>query len=261
MDRRPVALVTGASSGLGECFARALAARGHDLVLVARNRASLERLALELDQAHHAASEVLAADLSDPDQLGTVEARIGQGAPLDVVVNGAGFGFYGAFVDQPLEGEVGQVKVNALALLVLSHAALRTMAPRGAGGLLNVASIAGFAPTPRSATYSATKAFVISLTESLHDEMAPLGVHVTVLCPGFTRTNFQQRAGVATSGVPGFAWSEPGPVVDRALTALERNHALCVPGLVNKVTAIAPRLGPRAITRRVAAQVMRRVEG
>ena len=141
-------------------------------------------------------------------------AASAKGAPLDVVVNGAGFGFYGAFVDQPLEGEVGQVKVNALALLTLSHAALRSMVPRGTGGLLNVASIAGFAPTPRSATYSATKAFVIYLTEALHDEVAPLGVHVTALCPGFTRTNFQQRAGVATSGVPGFAWSEPGPVVE-----------------------------------------------
>ncbi|HUY22781.1 MAG TPA: SDR family oxidoreductase [Acidimicrobiales bacterium] len=257
---RPTALVTGASSGLGECFARTLAATGYDLVLVARGRSSLERLGLELEQQHGTASEVMAADLADAAQLDGVAERLRTGDPVDVVVNNAGFGHYGRFVDLAVDGEAGQVTVNALAVLVLSHAALGAMVRRGSGSLLNVASIAGFAPTPHSATYSATKSFVIFLSEALHDEVAPRGVHVTVLCPGFTRTDFQQRAGVRTDRLPSFAWSDAQSVVDHGLAALERNQAVCVPGALNKITAASPRFAPRGLVRRISAQVMRRME-
>jgi short-subunit dehydrogenase len=260
MTDRPIALVTGASTGLGEQFARALAASGHDLVLVARTGPALEALAAELDKEHGATSEVLMADLADATQLATVAARIADGAPVDTVINNAGFGHYGAFADLPLEGEVGQVRVNVVALVTLSHAALRVMVARRSGKLLNVSSIGAFAPAPGGATYSATKAFVLSFTEALHDEVAPSGVHVTALCPGFTRTEFQQRAGVKSSGVPSMAWSEAGDVVAAGLAALDANHAVCVPGLVNKFVAVSPRFGPRGLTRRISAGVMKRLE-
>ena len=257
---RPIALVTGASSGLGEAFARALAASGHDLVLVARTGSALEELAADLEKGHRAKAEVLVADLAAPDGVGAVETRIVKGAAVDTVVNCAGFGHYGPFVERPLGEEQGQVLVNVLALVTLSHAALRTMVPRRAGALLNVASVAGFAPTPGGATYSATKAFVLSFTEALHDEVAAAGVHVSVVCPGFTRTDFQRRAGVAASGIPAAAWSEPARVVEAALGALARNRAVCVPGIVNTVAAAAPRFGPRGLVRRISSAVMQRVE-
>ena len=261
MTDRPVALVTGASSGLGECFARALAASGHDLVLVARNGPALETLGAELSAAQGAGAEVLVADLATQAGRGAVADRIGAAGGVDTVVNNAGFGHYGPFHRLPLAGEVDQVEVNVVALLVLSHAALSVMVRRGSGRLLNVSSVGAFAPAPGGATYSATKAFVLSFTEALHHEAAPAGVHVTALCPGFTRTDFQQRAGVDSGGLPAPAWSEPAAVVAAGLAALERNRAVCVPGALNKVAAVSPRLGPRGLTRRISAGVMRRIEG
>ena len=260
MTNKPIALVTGASSGLGENFARALAASGHDLVLVARTGPALEKLAGELEQSHGAKCEVLVADLADADQRATVAARITDGAVVDTVINNAGFGHYGAFRGLPLTGEVGQIEVNILALVTLSHAALGVMVPRRSGKLLNVSSIGAFAPAPGGATYSATKAFVLSFTEALHDEVMKDGVHVTALCPGFTRTDFQQRAGVKTSGVPNAAWSDAASVVAAGLAALDRNQAVCVPGVLNKFVAVSPRFGPRGLTRRISAGVMKRLD-
>jgi hypothetical protein len=260
VTNRPIALVTGASSGLGDAFARALAASGHDLVLVARTGPALEKLAAELDHDHGATSEVLVADLADSSELSSVAARIAGDPAVGTVINNAGFGHYGPFRELHLDGEVGQVQVNILALLTLSHAALGAMVPRREGKLLNVASIAAFTPAPGGATYSATKAFVLSFTEALHDEVAASGVHVTVLCPGFTRTDFQQRAGVKSSGVPALAWSDATTVVSAGLAALDRNHAVCVPGVVNKLAAVSPRFGPRSMARRITAGVMKRLE-
>jgi len=260
MTNRPIALVTGASSGLGAEFARALAAAGHDLVLVARTGPALDKLAAELAQSHGAQCEVLVADLADVAQRATVVGRIADGAPLDTVVNNAGFGHYGPFHQLPLAGEVGQIEVNIVALVTLSHAALGVMVPRRSGKLLNVSSIGAFAPAPGGATYSATKAFVLSFTEALHHEVAGSGVHVTALCPGFTRTDFQQRAGVPTTGLPAAAWADAGTVVRAGLAALDHNQAVCVPGLLNKFVAVSPRFGPRSLTRRISAGVMGRLE-
>jgi short-subunit dehydrogenase len=260
MTKRPIALVTGASSGLGEGFARALAATGHDLVLVARTGSALEKLAADLAQSHGTQSEVVVADLADVAQRATVVGRIADGAPLDTVINNAGFGHYGSFYQLPLAGEVGQIEVNVVALVTLSHAALGVMVPRRSGKLLNVSSIGAFAPAPGGATYSATKAFVLSFTEALHDEVAKAGVHVTALCPGFTRTDFQQRAGVKTTGLPDAAWADAATVVQAGLVALDHNHAVCVPGVINKFVAVSPRFGPRGLTRRISARVMERLE-
>ena len=195
------ALVTGASSGLGTCFARQLAAAGNDLVLVARTTGALERLAGELRAAHGTDAEVLPADLGDRAQLAAVADRIGAG-DVDTVVNNAGFGFYGPVAGHDLDQELGMVDVDVAAVVALSHAAARVMVPRRRGALLNVSSVASFAPTPESATYSAAKSFVLFFTEALHDELAPDGVHVSVLCPGFTRTNFQANAGISGKGLP-----------------------------------------------------------
>jgi short-subunit dehydrogenase len=189
-----------------------------------------------------------------------VATRIATGPAVDTVINNAGFGHYGAFAELPLTGEVGQIEVNILALVTLSHAALGVMVPRGSGKLLNVSSIGAFAPAPGGATYSATKAFVLSFTEALHEEVAKAGVHVTALCPGFTRTDFQQRAGVKSSGVPNAAWSDATEVVADGLAALDRNQAVCVPGVINKVVAVSPRFGPRGLTRRISAGVMKRLD-
>jgi uncharacterized protein len=260
MTNRPIALVTGASSGLGADFARALAAAGHDLVLVARTGSALEALASELEQKHGVQSEVMAADLADGTQLSSVAARLADGAPVDTVINNAGFGHYGAFTDLPLTGEVGQIEVNIIALVTLSHAALGVMVPRGSGKLLNVSSIGAFAPAPGGATYSATKAFVLSFTEALHDEVKAQGVHVTALCPGFTRTEFQQRAGVKTTGLPSAAWADAADVVAAGLVALDRNQAVCVPGVINKFVAVSPRFGPRGLVRGISAGVMKRLD-
>lgn len=256
---RPTALVTGASSGLGECFARQLAADGHDLVLVARNQAALERLALELEAAHGTTAEVLVADLGDRAQLQRVVARITDGRPVDTLVNNAGFGFYGPVTTHRPEQELGMVDVDVAAVVALTHAALSGMVPRRSGRILNVASVAAFAATPESATYSAAKAFVLMFTEAVHDEVAASGVHVSVLCPGFTRTRFQANAGIEAKGLPGFVWSEADAVVRAGLEALGRNQAVCVPGMVNKLAALSPRLATRPLTRRFAALVMRRL--
>lgn len=258
-SRRPTALVTGASSGLGVSFARQLAADGNDLVLVARNRTALEQLAKELEADHGAACEVLVADLADRAELGAVVDRIDAGAPIDTVVNNAGFGFYGPVVTHGAEQELGMVDVDVAAVVALSHAALRVMVLRRSGRLLNVASVAAFAATPNSATYSAAKGFVLMFSEAVHDEVAKSGVHVTVVCPGFTRTNFQANAGLEAKGLPSFAWSDPDSVVREALTALARNQAVCVPGAVNKLTAVSPRFAPRPVVRRIAGSVMKRL--
>lgn len=256
---RPVALVTGASAGLGEAFARQLAAGGRDLVVVARGRGRLERLALELEQAHGTRTEVVVADLEDPAGVTAVADRIRRGDPVETVVNNAGYGTYGPLWAADVDGELGQVRLNVAAVVALSHAALSVMVPRGSGRLLNVSSTAGFSPGPGSATYAATKAFVTSFTEALHREVAGTGVHVTALCPGFTHTDFQARARVDTGRLPRFVWAEAGPVVAAGLAALDANRALCVPGWVNKVAAFAPRLAPRRAVRATSAQLVGRM--
>lgn len=251
------ALVTGASSGLGVSFAQQLAAAGHDLVLVARGAPAMERLATKLSGDHGVQVEVLPADLADRAQLSKVAERIGAG-DLDTVVNNAGFGFYGPVTEHTVEQELGMVDVDIAAVVALTLAAAKVMVPRGSGSILNVASVAAFATTPESATYSAAKSFVLMFTEALHHEVLPSGVHVSVLCPGFTRTNFQANAGLEPK-LPAFVWGEADDVVRQGLAALGRNQAVCVPGILNKVMAASPRFGPRPLVRRLSRQVMKRL--
>jgi hypothetical protein len=257
---RPVALVTGASSGIGEQLARRLAERGHDLVLVARDRGRLEVLAKELEAAHHAAAHVLPADLTDAAQLRAVEDRCrDRDAPIDVLVNNAGVGSFGDFHALDLESEVREIQLNVVALVRLTHAAAEQMAARGRGGILNVSSLAGFQPGPAMAVYSATKAFVTSFTEAVHEELKGSGIAVTVLCPGFTRTGFQESASVpAATEVPGFLWQEADEVAVAGLDALAKNRAVAIPGALNKALGAFSSVTPHAITRRIGGAVVKR---
>jgi short-subunit dehydrogenase len=252
------ALVTGASSGIGRAFAEALAARRDGVVLVARDTARLDQLAAQLKGAHGTNTEVLSADLTSDDGVAAVEERLRAG--VDVLVNNAGFGTFGKFAELPIETELREIQLNVAALVRLCRAALPGMIERGAGGIVNVSSVAGHQPTPYNATYGATKAFVTSFTHSLHEEARGTGVRVTVLCPGFTKTEFQERAGFDSSAVPGFLWQTPPAVVAAALRANDRNRAECVPGLLNRVSATVSGAMPAAVSRRLAGAVVRRVE-
>lgn len=257
---RPVALVTGASAGIGEAIVKRLAASGHDLVLVARGRPRLELLAKEVESEHGVAVEVLAADLTDAAHLATVEARLtDRERPIEILVNNAGFGTIGSFVDMLVDREENEIALNVAALVRLTHAALRPMLERGSGGILNVSSLAGFQPTPGMATYGATKAFVTSFTQAVREEVRGSAVRVTVLCPGFTRTEFQERAGVDQGEVPGPLYQSADQVAKAGLDALAKNHAIVVSGWANSAAAVATRVVPPAVTRRVMGLVTRRV--
>lgn len=256
MDR-PVALVTGASMGIGEEFARQLAARDHDLVLVARDSARLEALAKELRDAHGVNVEVLPADLTDDAQLAGVETRARN---VDLLINNAGFGTFGKFFELDLDTEMRELKLNVGALLRLTHAAARGMAERGKGGILNVSSLAGFQPGPLNATYSATKAYVTSFTEAVHEEMTGTGVAISVLCPGFTRTGFQETASAPANDVPSFMWQMPPEVVKAGLDGVAKNKAIIVPGTLNRVLGTFSSMSPHALTRRISGEILKRAQ-
>ncbi len=255
---RPVALVTGASAGIGREFAEQLADRGYDLVLVARRPDKLEEVADEVARRGGAA-EVLAADLVTPEGLAAVEARLGDAElPVDLLVNNAGFGTYGRFSELDRATEDREVRLNVLAVVRLTHAALGPMLARGSGGVINVSSLAGYQPTPRSAVYGSTKAFVTNFSQSLHQELSGTGVNVMALCPGFTRTEFQEVAGLDRDQVPSFLWMDPGPVVRSALEAFGRGRAVSVPGPLNALTAAVSSVLPGFVTRRASGAVQSR---
>lgn len=253
----PTALVTGASSGIGRAVAVELAAGGSDLVLVARRRDRLEALADELATAHGVKVEVLVADVTDPAQLAAVEERLRSGAPpVDLLVNNAGLGAHGPFAEIPLDWQDHQVRLNVLAPVHLTHAALEGMLARGRGGILNVSSIAGVQPMPTVATYGATKAYLSSFSHALHEEVRHRGVTVTALLPGFTRTEFHDAAGMSRSMVPGPAWMKAETVARAGLRALARGQAQCVPGLGYRLLAGISALTPWSVSRRVVAAAL-----
>ncbi len=254
------ALVTGASSGIGRAFTVALAGAGTNLVLVARRRERLEALAADLRSAQGIDVEVLVADLSDEEALRGVERRVGDAdRPVDVLVNCAGFGTFGPFADLPSEGEVEQIRVNVVAPVRLTRAALPGMLERGRGGIINVSSIAAIQPLPRWATYGATKAYLTSFSQAVHEEVRGRGVTVLALMPGFTRTEFQDRSGSSTHRLPGFAWMSPDAVARSGLLALARGRATHVPGMGYRAFAAVSRVTPWAFARRVVHEVGHRL--
>ncbi len=243
MSSPGTALVTGATAGLGLEFARQLAGRGLDLVLVARDGERLDRVADELrGPGPHVGCnvEVLAADLADRDQLATVEARVADpGRPVDLLVNNAGFGLKGRFLDHDVDDEQRLLDVLVIAVMRLSHAALRAQAARGQGGVINVSSVAAFLPR---GTYAAAKAWVNRFGQWAAAEYRSQGVTVTTVCPGFTKTEFHQRMGVRRG--TGFLWMEPDFVVGRALADFDRGRVISVPGAQYRAIVGATRLIP-----------------
>ncbi len=257
MPRWPVALVTGASSGIGRAIAVRLAADGSDLIVVARRQDRLEALAAELRAAHGVNVDVLVADVTEPDQLAGVEERLRAGnPPVDLLVNNAGAGGHGAFASIPVDWQESQIRLNVLAPVRLTHAALESMLARGHGGVLNVSSIAGLQPMPGVATYAATKAYLSSFSHALHEEVRRQGVSVTALLPGFTRTEFHDVAGMNRSAVPSGAWMSSEVVARAGLRAVGRGRAQCVPGLGYRVLAGVSSLTPWALSRRVLGAVL-----
>jgi short-subunit dehydrogenase len=236
---RPVALVTGASSGMGAEFARALAARGYDLILVARRRERLEELAVALAPAH---AEVLVADLTQEGGLREVEERAGS---VDLLVNNAGFGVHGFFWETDAEAQDRMHRLHVVATSRLSRAALAGMVARGRGAIVNVSSVAGFLPAAISSSYGATKCWMNRFTESLQLELRSAGspVKVQALCPGFTVTEFHDVAGVDRNTIPGWMWLKAEDVVAASLAGLERGKLFVVPGWMYKlIVSVVPRL-------------------
>ena len=257
MARWPLALVTGASSGIGRAIAVQLAADGSDLVVVARRRDLLETPAEELRDRDGVKVDVLVADVADPDQLAVVEDRLRHGSPsVDLLVNNAGRGGQGAFAERSIDDQEGQVRLNVLAPVRLTHAALGPMLARGAGGVLNVSSIAGLQPMPYVATYSATKAYLSNFTHALHEEVRRHGVSVTNLLPGFTRTGFHEAADISRSVVPGPAWMTAEAVARAGLDAVARGRAQCVPGLGYRILTGISGLTPWSVSRRILGAVL-----
>lgn len=249
------ALVTGASSGIGEAMAELLGAQGIPTVIVARRDDRLQELAERFP-----CLEVLAADLGSSKGLAKVVARVQDGArPVDLVVNNAGFGTSGDFHELDADRLDAEVQLNVAALTRISRAALGAMVPRGRGYLLNVSSVVSFQPAPKLAVYAATKAYVTSLTESLHEEARGTGVHVTALCPGLTRTEFQSvsNSEAYATQYPTFVWLEPTEVAKAGLDDVAKGKAMSIPGVLYKSMVTATGFAPRGVLRRLSGLVQR----
>lgn len=247
------ALITGASSGLGEEFARQLAREHYDLVLTARRTDRLKTVAAEAMKLGASKAEVMASDLGQPDAAATLHRQIsGRGIEIDYLVNNAGFGTHGAFHKLPLDRELDEINLNITALVSLTRLFLDAMVARRRGTIINVASTAAFQPIPYMATYGASKSFVLDFSEAVAHEVRPFGVTVMALCPGPTRTEFQGVAGVNESAVPSFAYMDAKTVVAQALGSAKRGKALRINGVINSLMAQSTRLAPRFLAARIA---------
>jgi len=252
------ALVTGATAGIGAAFARQLAGRGHGLVLVARDTARLESAAVQL-RTYGVQVEVLTADLASDEGCARAEWRCGEG--IGLLVNNAGLGTKGAFHEVDRDAEEHLLRLNIRSVMRLTHAALPSMVERGTGAIVNVSSVAGFSPGTRSATYSASKAWVTNFSESLHLQYAPQGVKVLALAPGFTRTEFHSRAEMDVGGIPERMWLSADEVVRTALADLDRGRSLSVPGAQYKAIVAATRIIPPSAQRAIVRILQSRLPG
>jgi uncharacterized protein len=257
MSQDRYALITGGSSGIGACFARALAARKHNLILVARSREKLQALADELKAAHAIRALALDYDLSVAGAAHSLASQVkGEGLDVDLLINNAGFGARGEFWTLPLDRLSQMLSLNVQALVELTHLMLPAMITQKRGGVINVSSTAGFQPLAYTATYAATKAFVTSFSMALAEEVRPYGVKVVTLCPGATRTNFFVAGNYQRHGLPG-GMQAPEAVVKAALKALDRKGGLVVPRLINKLSVVSQRLVSRRRVAKIAADIFR----
>ena len=245
---RKRALVTGASTGIGLELARVLAREGYDLIITARSHETLEGLARELTREHGAAVHPIAANLAAPGMSEALMAEIAAaGLRVDVLVNNAGVGLYGLFTDTPLDDEQRMIQLNVSSLVALTKLCLPGMLQRGEGRVLNVASTAAFLPGPRMAVYYATKAFVLSFSEALADELRKTGITVTALCPGPTRSQFQETARMQRSRLTRGTIMDAAAVAEIGYRGMMQGRAVVIPGATNRMVPVLVRLLPRRL--------------
>ena len=255
MPEPRVAIVTGASAGIGEAFADALAQRGYDLLLVARTAAALDAVA-ERVRSRGVRAQTVAVDLGSADAVDRVsEAAAAFGGTVELLVNNAGFGAHGGFETGAEDAARAMIRLNVESLVALTHRFVPAMLARGRGSIVNVASTAAFLPVPWMAVYGATKAFVLSFSEALAEEYRGRGVGVLALCPGATETNFFAVAGEAASA--GTTRRSPQAVVATALRALDAGSTVVVDGTSNAAMVMLPRFLPRGVVRRITGRMMR----
>ncbi|EPH42351.1 SDR family oxidoreductase [Streptomyces aurantiacus] len=250
------ALITGSTAGIGAAFARRLAADGHNLVLVARDTKRLREQATELHDRHGIEAEVLTADLSTEDGIAAVEERLARRRDgVDLLVNNAGFGNKGRYLEVPLADELTMLKVHCEAVLRLTSAATEAMRERGRGGVVNVASVAAFVPR---GTYGASKAWVVQFTQGAARDLEGSGVRLMALCPGLVRTEFHERAGMGTDNIPKWMWLDADKLVKAALADLARGKSLSVPDPRYKAMMGLVKVTPRALIGGVTSRTGRK---
>ncbi len=258
-ERRPFAVVTGASSGIGRAFARALGAEGYDQLLVARRKSLLDELAAELAQKGGTA-HVFAEDLTAVGATSRVLARSKEIGPCDLLINNAGIGLVGKFSSSGADRIRSMLSLNVFATTELMHLFLNDMLARGRGTIMNVASTAGFQPVPHFAPYAASKAYLLSLTEAVAEEIEGTGVRVVALCPGATTTEFNATAGADSERFK-LAYMSPEAVAEIGIEeGLHGDRTVVIPGPVNWVTAIGSKILPRQAAARIAGWFYRRVD-
>ena len=242
--------MTGASSGIGADMARELAARGHDLALVARREDRMRELAEELAERHAVRAETFGCDIAEPEGRARLIGEVAErGLTVEILINNAGFGSGGAFHALDGDGETGMVRTNVEAVVALTSAWLPGMVERRRGAVLNLASLIGFQPVPFQATYGASKAFVLSFTQAVHEEVRGTGVTITALCPGPVRTEFGESGGFggADDRIPSFMWLDSETVARAGIEGLEKGDRVVVPGVVNRLGALSGHYMPRAL--------------
>jgi short-subunit dehydrogenase len=249
------AYVTGASQGIGKEFVRALS-KNYNVFLISRSLSDLNKVIAEIEPSSKGLLKAISLDLSKKKSQEELSEIMSNDQDFELIVNNAGFGTVGEFASLDLEKELEQINLNIKALVSFSHTALREFKKRKKGFIINVASIAGFMPAPGSATYAATKAYVKSFTEAIHEEALQYGIFVQALCPGLTHSDFHQRAGIEKSKYPAFMWQTATEVVEESLQALRYNSAVCVTGTVNQSVVGLVGLIPRSWIRKGAGRFM-----
>jgi short-subunit dehydrogenase len=250
------ALITGSTAGIGAAFARRLAADGHNLVLVARDTKRLREQATELHDRHGIEAEVLTADLATDEGIEAVAKRLGDRKnSVDLLVNNAGFGNKGRYLDVSMADELKMLKVHCEAVLRLTSAATEAMRERGRGGVVNVASVAAFMPR---GTYGASKAWVVQFTQGAAKDLAGSGVRLMALCPGFVRTEFHERAGMGTDNIPNWMWLDADKLVAAALADLARGKSLSIPDPRYKALMGLVKVTPRALLGGISSKTGRK---
>lgn len=250
------ALITGSTAGIGAAFGRRLASDGHNLVLVARDKKRLGEQATELHDRHGIEAEVLSADLATDDGIEAVAGRLSDRKnPVDLLINNAGFGNKGRYLDVPMADELKMLKVHCEAVLRLTSAATDSMRERGRGGVVNVASVAAFLPR---GTYGASKAWVVQFTQGAARDLAGSGVRLMALCPGFVRTEFHERAGMGTENIPNWMWLDADKLVTTALADLARGKSLSIPDPRYKALMGVVKVAPRGLLGGVSSRAGRK---